>query len=73
MKIKIDNKKCKHPDVCMKCVQVCPAKIFVLKPIITKRSAYNNKVMIEALFKDTCNGCMECVEACPEQCINLEF
>jgi NAD-dependent dihydropyrimidine dehydrogenase PreA subunit len=73
MKIKIDNNKCKNPDICMKCVRVCPAKIFVLKPIIEKSGTYANKVEIKALFKDTCNGCMECVEVCPEQCINVEF
>ena len=57
----------------MKCVQVCPAKIFVLKPIIEKKNAYAKEVEIKALFKDMCNGCMECVEICPEQCISVEF
>jgi ferredoxin len=72
MKIQIDHNKCKNPDECMKCVRVCPAKIFVLKPII-KKDTYTNKVEINVLFKDMCNSCMECVEVCPEQCINVEF
>lgn len=73
MKIKIDNNKCKNPDKCMKCVQVCPAKVLLLKPIIEKRSSYAKEVEIKAVFKDICNGCMECVEICPEQCISVEF
>jgi len=73
MKIKIDNNQCKNPDTCMKCVQICPAKVFVLKPIIEKKSTYANRVEIKALFIDTCNGCMECVKVCPEQCINVKF
>ena len=73
MKIKIDNNKCKNPHGCMKCVQVCPAKVFVLKPIIKKKSSYAKGVEIKALFKDMCNGCMKCVEICPEQCISVKF
>ena len=73
MKIKIENNKCKNPKECMKCIQVCPANVFVLKPIIEKKSAYAKEVEIIALFKDMCNGCMKCVEVCPEQCICLKF
>ena len=73
MKIKIDNNKCKNPDNCMKCVQVCPAKIFVLKPIIRKKSSYAKEVEIKALFIDMCNGCMDCVKVCPEHCISVKF
>lgn len=73
MKIKIENIKCKNPGACMKCVRICPAKIFVLKPIIEKKSEHAKEVEIIALFKDMCNGCMKCVEVCPEQCICLKF
>ena len=73
MKIKIDNNKCKNPDKCMKCVQVCPAKVLVLKPLKEKKRSYTKSVEIKAVFKDMCNGCMECVEICPEQCILVEF
>jgi len=72
VKIKIDNDRCKNSDECMKCVKVCPAKVFVLKPA-KKKSSYVNRWEIKALFKDLCNGCMECVEACPEQCISVKF
>jgi len=72
MKIKISN--CTDPKNCMKCVEVCPAKIFVLKPLGTKKmSDYVKKREIKAIFTDLCNGCMECVEICPEQCIRIEF
>ena len=72
MKIKISN--CTDPKNCMKCVEVCPAKIFVLKPIGTKKmSNYVKKWEIKAIFKNLCNGCMECVEVCPEQCITVKF
>ena len=57
----------------MKCVQVCPAKVFVLKPIIEKNGSYVTSCKIKALFKDMCNGCMKCVEICPEQCISVKF
>lgn len=74
MKIKIEKNKCKNPDKCMKCVKTCPANIFVLKPMRTKkRRDYAKKWEIKALFKDMCNGCMECIEICPEQCIRVEF
>ena len=73
MKIKIDNNQCKNPDNCMKCVQVCPAKVLVLKPIIEKKRSYVKTCEIKALFRDMCNGCMECVEICPEKCISIEF
>ena len=72
MKIKIDNNKCKNPEKCMKCVQVCPAKVFVLKPV-KKESSYAKRYEISALFKDLCNGCMDCVEVCPEKCIRVIF
>ncbi|MCK4476715.1 MAG: 4Fe-4S dicluster domain-containing protein [Methanophagales archaeon] len=72
IKIKIDNDKCKNPDECMKCVQACPAKIFVLKSV-KKESSYVNKWEVKVLFKDLCNGCMKCVEICPEQCISVKF
>jgi len=73
IKIKIDNDKCKNPGKCMKCVQVCQAKVFLIKPIIEKKSAYAKGIEIKAVFKDLCNGGMECVEICPEQCISVEF
>ena len=73
MKIKIDNNKCKNPDKCIKCVLVCPAKVFALKPKREKESPYTKGVEIKAVFKDTCNGCMECVEICPEKCISIYF
>lgn len=73
MKVRIDNTKCKNPDKCMRCVQICSAKVFVLTPIIEGKSAYENYVEIKVLFKDMCNGCMKCVELCPEKCINIEF
>lgn len=73
MKIKIDNNQCKNPDNCMKCVQICPAKVFVLKPIIGKKRFYVKTCEIKALFRDMCNGCMDCVEICPEKCISIEF
>ena len=49
MKIKIDNNKCKNPDKCMKCVQVCPAKVFILKPIIEKKSSNAGGVEIKVV------------------------
>ncbi|MHC1585603.1 MAG: 4Fe-4S binding protein [Candidatus Syntropharchaeia archaeon] len=72
MKIKVNN--CKDPKNCMKCVGVCPAKIFVLKPTGTRRmSNYVKKWEIKALFRDLCNGCMKCIEVCPEGCIEITF
>lgn len=73
MKFTIDNTRCKNPDTCMKCIQICPAKVFVLKPILEKKTSYVMTFKINALFKDTCNGCMKCVEICPEKCIHIEF
>jgi ferredoxin len=72
MKIKIDNTKCKNPDNCMKCVQICPTKIFVLNPTAEK-SSYVKTCEIKVLFKDMCDACMKCVEVCPEKCISIEF
>ena len=58
----------------MKCIEVCPAKIFVLKPMGTKKlSDYAEKWEIRAVFKEMCNGCLECVRVCPEQAIHIEF
>ncbi len=72
MKIEIGD--CNDPKSCIKCVQECPVKIFVLKPIGTKNmSCYVKEWRIKAIFKDMCNGCMKCVEACPENCIKVEF
>jgi ferredoxin len=72
MKIKIDTTKCKNPDNCIKCVQICPAKIFVLKPA-DKKSSYVKTCEIKVLFEDLCNGCMKCVEVCPEKCVSIDF
>ena len=71
MKIRIDSTLCKMPDTCMKCVQACPAKIFVIKPSGT--NLVDEKYETVVLFKDLCSGCMKCVEACPRACIHLEF
>ena len=71
--IKIDDDMCKNQDKCIKCVLICPAKVFVLKQTIEKKSAYAKGVKIRALFKDMCNGCMECVQICPEKCISIDF
>lgn len=68
----MDNKKCRNPESCMKCVQVCPAKIFVLKPT-DRKSSYVKRYEIKVLFKDMCNGCLECIEVCPEECIQVDF
>ena len=73
MKIKIDSNKCKNPDNCRKCVQICPAKVLVLKPIIGGKGSHVKTCEIKALFREMCDGCMECVEVCPEQCISIEF
>jgi ferredoxin len=74
MKIKIDKLKCKNPDTCMKCIQICPVKIFVLQPIgAPKMSSYVKTWRIKTICEAMCNGCMECAEICPEQCIRVEF
>lgn len=71
LKIKVDN--CNNPKSCIKCVQACPAKIFILKPIGTKKlSDHVEKWRITTIFKDLCNGCMKCIEVCPENCIKIE-
>ena len=72
MKIKIKN--CLNPRSCMKCVNICPAKIFVLKPIGAPKIGKNvKKWEIKAIFTDFCNGCLSCVDICPERCIKVEF
>ena len=73
MKIRIDNSKCKSSEGCRICVQICPSKVFVLKPIKGKTGTFMGEVEIKALFKDFCNGCRECVEMCPEKCIKIDF
>lgn len=71
MKIKVN---CSDPIDCVKCIHECPAKIFVLKPLGTKRmSSYAEKWEIVALFKEFCNGCMKCVTICPKKNIEVNF
>jgi ferredoxin len=71
LKIKIED--CKNPKTCMKCINVCPVKIIVLKPTGTKRlSDLVEKWKITAIFKKLCNECMNCVDACPNGLISLE-
>jgi formate hydrogenlyase subunit 6/NADH:ubiquinone oxidoreductase subunit I len=55
----------------MKCVRICPANIFVIKP--SETNSVGDKCEIAVLFKALCNGCMKCIEACPHGCIHLEF
>ena len=72
MKIKVDGTRCEHPDRCMRCVMVCPAKVIVLKPIVGKKSTAAVGEIC-SLFTDLCNGCLKCEEVCPENCIRIVF
>ncbi len=72
MKIKVDG--CLNPADCVKCVSTCPAKIFVLKPVGTKKlSDYVKEWKISTIFEDLCNGCNSCVDICPNKCISIKF
>jgi NAD-dependent dihydropyrimidine dehydrogenase PreA subunit len=71
MKIFIEPGKCRHPENCMNCVLVCPAKVFMLKPKRTNQSKKGYD--IAAVFRDMCDGCRECEKICPEKCIHIEY
>lgn len=52
-KIEVLSKKC---DDCMKCADVCPKKVLILK---------DEKVNVQDLL--ACNLCMDCVDVCPTE------
>lgn len=71
--MKITIKECKNPNECLKCVKACPLKVFVVKPLGTRRlSSYVERWEIKPLFRDLCDGCLKCIEVCPSKAISMK-
>ena len=73
IKILIDTKKCTDPDKCKKCLEVCPAGVFMLVPV-GKHKRHLEKPpehLLKANFPELCSLCMACVNTCPRKAINI--
>lgn len=71
MNLKING--CTDPLRCKKCLDICPAKVIILKPVNSKGSYSDLKTWrLSMIFKTFCNGCLKCVEVCEKKYILVD-
>ena len=80
----IDRKKCNYsmydPLGCKKCLQLCPLKVFVTRPLEKRDYSVPPKDRVDPTiwvllptWADYCNGCGACIRECPKDAITIKF
>ena len=65
-------KPCSQARDCRKCLEVCPAQVFIIAPRIARAAGvFAGDWRITASLPSRCTGCGECVAVCPENAIQL--
>lgn len=63
---------CQDPRACLRCIQTCPAQVFVIAPQVQRTTgAYASNWRIQAVLPSRCTNCGACVHACPESVITV--
>ena len=71
-KIKIDYNKCKKPEDCRKCLNVCPTAVFNL--YFTDKDHHDPKNWkVDAVFPQLCTNCQACIEICSQNAITIKI
>jgi len=71
VKIKIDYTKCTNPKECRKCVNLCPAGVFML--YFTDKNFYTpENYIVDPVLSQLCTYCEKCIQICPEDAISLK-
>lgn len=81
VKIKIVDNKCPTPFACKKCIDACPAGIFMVAANPMKTSGKFKTIdenrpgdyMLLAPMLSKCIGCNLCVEICPNGAIKVRI
>ena len=78
-KITIDHEKCTVPFLCKKCLQICPAAVFLVDRVLSKEERQeemdpriDGNYVLFALRRDQCTMCNKCIEVCPVDAITIE-
>lgn len=70
MDIVIDYGKCRDPEMCGRCFEVCAPQVFALHP--TKENVTKNEQwMVEPVWITFCTQCNKCVVECPKDAISI--
>ena len=72
LQIEINEKKCKSPRECLKCLQACPEGVFMNYPRQARAPGKRagDWVIVPAMAS-LCTGCNVCVEICPENAVTV--
>ncbi|NVM04447.1 MAG: 4Fe-4S binding protein [Candidatus Helarchaeota archaeon] len=81
VRIKISEKKCPTPFACQKCLNICPAGVFmvVANPMktVTKFTPIDENepgsYMLVAPMASKCIGCNKCIDICPNQALKIKY
>jgi ferredoxin len=69
---KVQVGACRDPRSCRRCIETCPAQVFVVAPEVQRTAGtYASSWRIHASQHSRCTGCGACVEACPESAISI--
>ena len=72
MQIEINEKKCRSPRECLKCLQACPEGVLVNYPRDARAPGKRaGDWVIVPLVASQCTGCKVCEEICPENAITV--
>ena len=74
--IKIDDKKCKSPLSCRKCLLACPMHVLGLGTDIGVEKYQEigpEHFVVKGVYFGKCTGCMDCTKVCPTGAISISF
>ena len=75
-KITVDNKKCKDPLSCRKCLLICPAHVLGLGTKVGPQKFQEidpSQFIVSGVRFEKCTGCMDCVNICPQSAVQVSF
>lgn len=65
-----DNKKCKSPDECKECLDICPQGVFAMYAKGGRKpGALTKDWAIAPVWLSLCTGCEICEEICPQNAL----
>ncbi len=69
---RVKVKPCSQARDCRKCLEVCPAQVFIIAPQVRRSAGVPaSDWRITACLPSRCTGCGDCVTACPEGAISV--
>ena len=72
VRIDFDESKCKSPRECSKCLQFCPAGVFMTYPMSARKPGKKAEDwVVKPVLARLCTGCLVCEQACPDGAIKI--